>query len=131
MIRAVVSNGAPVVQGPYSQALACGGFLFCSGQIPLSPETGALVTGTIEEAVNRCLLNLEAIVLAGGASVAGIVKVTVYLTDLRDAAAMNQAYERFFGVRALPTRTTVVVSALPKGAPVEIDCIAFIPPTHL
>lgn len=123
-------NAFPVAHGPYRSSVASGGLLFCSGQIPVSPETGALVAGPVEDAVRQCLVNLDAVVRAAGSSLEDLVKVTVYLTDLGDAPAMNEAYVGFFAGRPLPARTTVVVAALPKGATVEIDGIATLPTIH-
>ena len=121
--KAVKTGSAPGAIGPYSQAIAAGGFLFVSGQIPLDPGTGRLVEGGIGEQVGRVLENLKAVLQAGGAGMEAVVRTTVYLTDLSEFPRMNEIYARYFGPDP-PARTTVQVSALPKGARVEIDAIA-------
>ncbi len=123
--KAVRTDRAPAAIGPYSQGIDCGGFLFCSGQIPLDPATGKLVEGGIEAETERVLRNLEAVLAAGGSSLAGVVKTTVYLVDLGDFAAMNAVYGRFFAADP-PARATVQAAKLPAGARVEIDAIASI-----
>ncbi|HXE31634.1 MAG TPA: RidA family protein [Terriglobales bacterium] len=120
----VSSPQAPNAIGPYVQAVRAGGFLFLSGQIPLDPATGALlVDADIAQQTERVLQNLQAVLEAGGASLAAAVKTTVYLADLNDFAAMNAAYAKFFPQNP-PARSTVEVSRLPRGARVEIDVIA-------
>jgi 2-iminobutanoate/2-iminopropanoate deaminase len=122
--RKVLRTGsAPGAIGPYSQAIAAGGFLFVSGQIPLDPGPGRLVEGGIGEQVGRVLENLKAVLQAGGAGMETVVRTTVYLTDLSEFPQLNEIYARYFGSDP-PARTTVQVSALPKGARVEIDAIA-------
>jgi 2-iminobutanoate/2-iminopropanoate deaminase len=121
--RVVRTSSAPGAIGPYSQAIAAGGFLFVSGQIPLDPGTGRPVDGGIAEQVGRVLENLKAVLQAGGAGMETVVKTTVYLTDLSEFPGMNEVYARYFGSDP-PARTTVQVSALPKGVKVEIDAIA-------
>ena len=121
--KAVKTGSAPGAIGPYSQAIAAGGFLFVSGQIPLDPGTGRLVEGGIGEQVGRVLENLKAVLQAGGAGMETVVRTTVYLTDLSEFPQMNEIYARYFGSDP-PARTTVQVSALPRGARVEIDAIA-------
>jgi len=123
-MRETVKTGkAPGAIGPYSQAVRSGGFLFCSGQIPLDPATGKMVEGGIEAQTERVLRNLEAVVEAGGASLAEVVKTGVYLSDLSDFPAMNAVYGKFFPENP-PARATVQVAKLPAGALVEIDAIA-------
>jgi 2-iminobutanoate/2-iminopropanoate deaminase len=123
-MRETVKTGkAPAAIGPYSQAVRSGGFLFCSGQIPLDPATGKLVEGGIDAQTERILRNLDAVLEAGGASLAEVVKTTVYLTDLSDFPAMNAVYGKFFPENP-PARATVQVAKLPAGALVEIDAIA-------
>jgi 2-iminobutanoate/2-iminopropanoate deaminase len=123
-MRETVKTGkAPAAIGPYSQAIRSEGFLFCSGQIPLDPATGKIVEGGIEAQAERVLRNLEAVISAGGASLAGVVKTTVYLTDLSDFPAVNAVYGKFFPENP-PARATVQVAKLPAGALVEIDAIA-------
>ena len=121
--EAVRTAGAPAAIGPYSQAVRAGGFLFCSGQIPLDPSTGKLADGGIEAQADRVLKNLEAVLNAGGATLRSVVKTTVYLVDLGDFPAMNGIYGRFFPEDP-PARATVQVVKLPAGARVEIDAIA-------
>lgn len=122
-MKTIASDAAPKAIGPYSQGVEAGGFLFASGQIPLDPSTGALVTGGLEAAVQRVFDNIEAILTAAGLSLDDVVKTTVYLARMEDFAAMNAVYARRFGNHR-PARSTVAVSQLPKDAPVEIDVIA-------
>ncbi len=121
--KTVTTDRAPAAIGPYSQAIASGGFLFCSGQIPLDPGTGKMVDGGIEAQTERVLRNLEAVLAAAGSSPAAVVKTTVYLADLGDFPAMNAVYGRFFAAEP-PARATVQAAKLPAGARVEIDAIA-------
>jgi 2-iminobutanoate/2-iminopropanoate deaminase len=124
MAREIVrSPGAPAAIGPYSQGVRSGDLLFCSGQIPLDPATGKMVEGGISEQTERVLRNLEAVLIAGGASLSSVLKTTVYLVDLADFPAMNAVYGRFFPGEP-PARATVEVSKLPAGARVEIEAIA-------
>lgn len=118
----IQSSEAPAAIGPYVQAIRTGDLLFCSGQIPLDPQTGELVAGGEAEQAEQCLRNLEAVAQAAGASLRDAVKCTIYLTDLGAFAAVNAVYERHMGDPP-PARVTVGVSALPKGAAVEIDAI--------
>lgn len=120
--RIVTSPKAPAAVGPYSQAVRVGGLVFCSGQIPLDPETGEL-RASMEEATERCLLNLRAVLEAAGSCLEDAVHATVYMTDLSLFARMNEVYARFFPSDP-PARVTVGVAALPKGAPVEIALVA-------
>ena len=121
----VATVGAPKAVGPYSQAVKCGGFLFCSGQIPLDPDTGKLVDGGIREQTERVLRNLEAVLAAGNARMGTVVKTTVYLLDMGEFQAMNEVYKSFFPEDP-PARVTVQVSKLPAGASVEIDAIGLV-----
>ena len=121
--KTVRTDKAPAAIGPYSQGVLCGGFLFCAGQIPLDPATGKMVDGGIEAQTGRVLRNLEAVLAAGGASLASVVKTTVYLADLGDFPAMNAVYGKFFPADP-PARATVQAAKLPAGALVEIDAIA-------
>jgi 2-iminobutanoate/2-iminopropanoate deaminase len=118
------SSGAPAPVGPYSQAVAVGELVFASGQIPLDPATGELIGGGIEAQTERVLENLAAVLEAAGSSLARVVRTTVYLTDLALFARMNEVYARRFTGSPLPARATVQVSALPRGAAVEIDAVA-------
>jgi 2-iminobutanoate/2-iminopropanoate deaminase len=122
-MKFVATEGAPKAIGPYSQAVVEGDFLYASGQIPLDPATGDLVSGGVESSAERVLDNLEAVLAAVGLSFADVVKTTVFLTRSEDFAAMNAVYARRFGEHR-PARSTVTVASLPKGAPLEIDLIA-------
>ncbi len=119
----IATEGAPKAIGPYSQAVAASGFLFASGQIPLDPATGELISGGIEAAAERIFDNLEAVLRRSGLTFSDVVKTTVYLVRADDFSAMNAVYARRFGDHR-PARSTVTVAALPKGAPLEIDLIA-------
>jgi 2-iminobutanoate/2-iminopropanoate deaminase len=122
--RAIATEGAPKAVGPYSQAIAAGGFVFCSGQIPLDPATGALVqSADITDHVRRVMDNLQAVLLAAGSGLDRAVKATIYLADIADFPAVNRAYATYFG-DVPPARATVQVGALPLAARVEIDMIA-------
>ena len=120
----VHSENAPAPVGPYSQAVAHAGLVFASGQIPLDPRTGKLVPGEIEAQTERVIANLAAVLEAAGSSLAGVVKTTVYVTDLALFARINAVYARHFTGRVPPARATVQVAALPLGAAIEIDAIA-------
>lgn len=122
-MKAVNSLEAPSAIGPYSQAIEAGGFVFLSGQVPIDPKTGDLVQGDISVQTERVLDNLKAVLEAAGCSFADVVKTTIYLMDLNDFQAVNATYAKRF-TSAPPARATVQVSALPKGARVEIDAIA-------
>lgn len=113
---------APSPIGPYSQAIVHGDLVFCSGQLGLDPTTGVLVDGAVEQA-RQALKNLEAVLNGAGSSLHRALKVTMYLTDLSCFSEMNKVYAEFF-VPPYPARTAIQVSALPKGAAVEIDVIA-------
>ena len=123
MRETVKTDKAPAAIGPYSQAVRSGGFLFCSGQIPLDPGTGKMVDGGIEAQTDRVLKNLEAVLAAGGATLAAVVKTTVFLADLADFPAMNAVYGKYFPLDP-PARATVQAARLPAGALVEIEAIA-------
>jgi len=123
-MKPVTSLSAPAAIGPYSQAIDAGDFVFLSGQVPLDPKTGELVKGTIELETERVLDNLGAVLEAAGCSFSDVVKTTIYLTDLGDFQAVNGTYAKRFNAEAPPARATIQVSALPKGARVEIDAIA-------
>lgn len=121
----VASSAAPAAIGPYSQAITAGDFLFASGQIPLDPATGALVTGGIAEQTHRVLKNLGAVLEAAGVGFDKVVKTTVYLSDMADFAAVNEIYATYFPAPA-PARATVQAARLPRDVKVEIDCIAYL-----
>ncbi len=122
-MKFLATDGAPRAIGPYSQGVVEGGFLFCSGQIPLDPAAGELVPGDIEAATQRVLDNLEAVLKSAGLAWTDVVKTTVFLVRAEDFPAMNAVYARRFGDHR-PARSTVIVAALPKGAMVEMDLIA-------
>lgn len=123
-MRAVTAADAPAPVGPYSQAVAHGGLLYVSGQIPLDPKTNALVEGEIETQTERVIENLHAVLEAAGTSLERVVRTTVYVTDLTLFGRVNEVYARFFRGDPAPARATVQVAALPLGAQVEIDAIA-------
>lgn len=122
-MKTISTPAAPAAIGPYSQGQISGGFLFSAGQIPLIPESMGMVTGPIEDQTRRVLQNLDAVLAAAGTSWTRVVKTTVFLTDLADFAAFNAVYGGHLG-EAKPARSTVQVTALPKGARVEIELIA-------
>ena len=124
-LEAVETKAAPAPVGPYNQAVKAGGMLFCSGQIPLDPNTGVMVGGGDVEAETRQVLsNLESVLKAAGCTPQQVVRTTVFLTDLADFARVNAIYAEMFGQGVAPARACVQVAALPKGAKVKIDCIA-------
>jgi len=123
MNKPVRSEKAPAPIGPYSQGIAAGEELFCSGQVALDPATGELVGADAAAQADRSLKNLGAVLEAGSMSYADVVKTTIFLVDMNDFAAVNEVYGRYFE-GAKPARTTIAVAALPKGARVEIDAIA-------
>ena len=124
-IEAVITSSAPAPVGPYNQAVKAGGVLYCSGQIALDPATGAMVGGgDVEAETRQVLANLQAVLAAGGATPQQVVRTTVFLADLADFARVNALYAEVFGEGVSPARACVEVAALPKGARVEIDCIA-------
>lgn len=120
--KTIDADGAPAAIGPYSHAVATDGLLFCSGQIPLDPESGELVGKTAQEQATQCLRNLEAVCDAAGTSLAGAVRLTIFTTQMNRFAEINEAYAEFFPDEA-PARAVVGVAALPKAATVEIDAI--------
>jgi 2-iminobutanoate/2-iminopropanoate deaminase len=122
-MKFLATDGAPKAIGPYSQAVVEAGFLFASGQIPLDPKSGELVSGGIEASTERVLDNMEAVLRSAGLLFNDVVKTTVFLVKSEDFPAMNAIYARRFGDHR-PARSTVIVAALPKGATVEIDMIA-------
>jgi 2-iminobutanoate/2-iminopropanoate deaminase len=119
----ISTEAAPGAIGPYSQAIRSGGFLFCSGQVPLDPGSGELVKLDVDGQAQRCLENLNAVCEAAGSSLEDAVRVTVYLTDMNDFERVNEVYARFFDSPEPPARVAIAVAALPKGADVEIDAI--------
>jgi 2-iminobutanoate/2-iminopropanoate deaminase len=122
----ITADGAPGAVGPYSHAVAHGGVLYCSGQTPLDPATGALVPGGLAEQTTRCLENLSLVCAAAGAELADAVRCGVYVTDMARFKEVNEAYAAFFPSDP-PARSTIGVAALPVGAAVEIDAIVALP----
>jgi 2-iminobutanoate/2-iminopropanoate deaminase len=121
---AIATDAAPAAIGPYSQGIAVeDAVVFCSGQVGLDPAGGEIVGQSIEDQTRRCLQNLSAVLEAGGSDLERVVKVTAYLTDMADFPAFNEVYAEFFGDEP-PARATVGVASLPKGARVEVECIA-------
>jgi 2-iminobutanoate/2-iminopropanoate deaminase len=120
--EAIQTHEAPAAIGPYVQAIRAGDLLFCSGQIPLDPATGEIIDGDAAAQAERCLLSLAAVAKEAGGSLKDAVKCTIYVTDLGDFGIVNEVYDRHVGDPA-PARVTVEVSALPRGAKVEIDAI--------
>jgi 2-iminobutanoate/2-iminopropanoate deaminase len=122
----ITAPDAPEAIGPYVHAVATGGLLFCSGQIPLDPRSGEIVGATPADQAGRCLENLAAVCHAAGARLGDAVKVTIYMTDLGAFAAVNEVYASFFE-SSPPARVAVGVSALPRGAQVEMDAVVALP----
>ena len=123
--EAVITASAPAPVGPYNQAVRAGGVLYCSGQIALDPATGLMVgAGDVEAETRQVLSNLQAVLEAGGSSPGQVLRTTVFLADLGDFARVNAIYAELFSDGVSPARACVEVAALPKGARVEIDCIA-------
>jgi 2-iminobutanoate/2-iminopropanoate deaminase len=123
--KTVQTDKAPKAIGPYSQAIAAGGFLFCSGQIPLDPATGELVQGTIEDQTRQVLRNLGAVLEAAGSSYDDVVKATVFLQDMNDFSRMNAVYGEFFKAPH-PARAAVQAARLPRDVRIEIEAIALV-----
>ena len=126
MKKIIASAKAPGAIGPYSQAIAAGGLLFVSGQLPVDPATGAFVSEDIGELTARSLENLKAILEEAGCGLRDVVKTTVFLKDMGDFAAMNKVYAEYFPTDC-PARSAVEVAALPKGSRIEIEAIAVLP----
>ena len=124
--EAVQTDAAPKAIGPYSQAIRVGDFVYTAGQIALVPETGQLAEGGVEAQTRQVLQNLKNVLEAAGSGLGHVVKTTVFMHDLGEFAAMNAVYGQFFTTN-LPARSTVQVAALPRGAKVEIECVAVCP----
>lgn len=122
-MKAISTKQAPAAIGPYSQGIEVNGFVYASGQIPINPATGQFVEGGIKEQTRQALLNAQAIFREAGLDMKDVVKTTVLLADIADFAAMNEVYAEFF-TEPFPARSAFAVKALPKGALVEIECIA-------
>ena len=123
MKQVIHTDKAPAAIGPYSQAIQIGQLLFTSGQVPIDPETDAIVEGGIQEQARQSLNNIKAILNAAGTNMGAVVKTTVFLQDMNDFAAMNEVYAQFFQ-EPYPARSAVQVGRLPKDALVEIEAIA-------
>lgn len=122
-MKAISTSAAPAAIGPYSQAIRVGGLVFCSGQLPIDPATGVFPEGGIEAQTRQSLANIEAILTEAGTDMAHVVKTTVFLANMDDFIAMNKVYAEAFNA-PFPARSAVAVKTLPKGALVEIECIA-------
>ncbi len=126
MTRKVIhTDEAPAAVGPYSQAITANGFVYTAGQVPLVPETGALIEGDIQVQTRQALTNLQAVLEAAGSSLQQVIKVTVFLNDMDDFSAMNEIYAEFFD-DAPPARSAVEVARLPLDAQVEIEAVALL-----
>ena len=124
-MEVISTENAPGAIGPYSQAIKVGEQVFLSGQIPIDPTTGEFVSDDVSEQTEQVLRNLSAVLEASGSDLGNVVKTTVFLADMGDFAAMNEVYAKSFGGNK-PARSTVQAAGLPKGARVEIDCIAVV-----
>ncbi len=123
MKEIISTENAPGAIGPYSQAVKVGGFVFCSGQIPIDPKTGSFVSEEVSEQTEQVLKNLSAVLEAAGTDFNNVVKTTVFLVDMNDFTVMNEVYARYFSENK-PARATVQAARLPRDARVEIECIA-------
>ena len=123
MKKIIATEKAPAAIGPYSQAIDCGAFLITSGQVPIDPSTGEIVTGGVAEQTRQSLTNVKAILAQAGLTMDNVVKTTVFLQSMGDFAAMNAVYAEFFTEGQYPARSAVEVGALPRGALVEIETI--------
>jgi len=121
-MKAISTNSAPAAIGPYSQAVVTDGLLFASGQIPLSPETGNVVSGGIKEQAEQVMKNIAAVLAAAESDFTKVIKTTCFLTSMDDFAAFNEIYAKYFTEK--PARSCVAVSALPRGVSVEVEVIA-------
>ena len=121
-MREITTTNAPAAIGPYSQAIQAGNLIYTSGQIPLNPQTGVMVSGGIEEQTTQVIMNLSAILEAAGSSLEKVIKTTCFLQNINDFSKFNTVYEGYFTGK--PARSCVEVSSLPKGALVEIEVIA-------
>lgn len=121
--RVIEAKGAPAPIGPYSQAVEAGGFVFCSGQIPLDPVTGDTLKGSISEQTELVMKNIQAVLTEAALDFKNVIKTTIYLTSMTDFPAVNEVYGKYFKSEA-PARSTVAVAGLPKGVNVEIEVLA-------
>ena len=125
-MKKIETKTAPKAVCPYSQAISGKGFVFCSGQIGIDPTTGDLVSKDVQRQTERVLKNLSEVLVAAGSDMSKVVKAEVFLADMKDYSAMNEAYTKIFKSMPQPARVTVAVSGLPKDALVEISCIALV-----
>lgn len=121
----VTTNQAPSAIGPYSQAIKVGDFVFTSGQLPIDPTTGEIMSGGVREQVKRALDNLQAVLSAAGASLADVTKTTLYIKNMADFGVINETYGEYFTSNP-PARSCVEVACLPKGVLVEVEAVAFV-----
>jgi 2-iminobutanoate/2-iminopropanoate deaminase len=124
MNKKISTEKAPKAIGPYSQAILAGQFLYTSGQIPIDPSSGAMVEGGIEVQIRQVLENIKAVLEAAGMGMEDVIKTTIFLKSMDDFVKINEIYGNYFTRDALPARSTVEVSRLPKGALVEIEAVA-------
>jgi len=124
--KTVTAEGAPHAVGPYTHAVVSNGLVFCSGQVPIDPNTGKLVEGTIGEQTKQCMQNLSVVAAAAGAQLSDAVRMGIYVTDMGTFKDVNEAYGSYFETDP-PARSTIAVSALPLGAQVEIDAVIALP----
>ena len=122
--KIIFTELAPRAVGPYSQAIEVGSWIYLSGQIPISPETNQVISGTIEEQTELVLTNSKRVLEAAGASLENVVKVTLYISDMDNFARINEVYSRFF-LSAPPARSAVQVAHLPKDVDIEVDMVAY------
>lgn len=122
-MHALHTDKAPAAVGPYSQAIEANGFIFASGQLPIDPSTNAFAEGGVKEQTRQSLTNARNMLAAAGVELSHVVKTTVFLSDMDNFAAMNEVYAEFFK-EPFPARSAIAVKALPKGALVEVECIA-------
>lgn len=122
-MKKVSTPNAPAAIGPYSQGIIAGGLLFASGQIPLDPATGTIVSGGIEAQAHQAFTNVKNLVEAAGTTMSAVLKVTVFMADMADFAAVNAIYAQYF-TEPYPARSAVAVKSLPKGALIEVEVIA-------
>lgn len=121
----IATGNAPAAIGPYSQAIRYNNVIYTAGQIGLEPQSGQMVNGDVAAQTRQVIQNLNAVLLAANSGLDHVIKTTVFLTDMGNFQTMNQVYEEYFGVTR-PARSTVAVAALPRGALVEIECIAVV-----
>jgi 2-iminobutanoate/2-iminopropanoate deaminase len=124
-VKRIETGNAPAAIGPYSQGMVHGGLLFTAGQIPLDPETGEMIGGDIAVQTERAIANLEGVLVAAGSSLQGVIKTTVFLSDMNEFAAMNEVYGRRFGDHR-PARSAVQAARLPRDARIEIEAVAVV-----